>query len=502
MPIRPPPACATTAATISPRERSCRCASRSQRPPRAAATAIAATSTTIARPMALVSLLVFDSLLVANRGEIARRVLRTAARMGLRTIAVHSEADAGLPFVHEADEAVLLGPAPPAESYLDVARVLEAARRTGAEAIHPGYGFLAESAAFAQAVIDAGLIWVGPSPDAIAAMGDKISARNRMAAAGVPVAPGTPDPLTEVDAAVEAARDLGYPLMVKASAGGGGIGMGVAYDEEQLRSSFETARTRAERFFSSPAILLERYVEHARHVEVQVLGLADGRVVALGERDCSVQRRHQKVAEETPSPGVSPELRARMLEGAVRAAEAVGYRNAGTVECLVDAAAQDYVFLEMNTRLQVEHPVTELVTGIDLVEEQLRVAAGDAPSRDLGSVRPDGHALELRVYAEDPKRFLPSPGQITRWHEPADARVDSGYREGNTVTPFYDPLLAKLCVWGDDREQALEKARAAVADFEIEGPKTNLPFFAELLADERFTSGDYDTGLIDQMRAT
>ncbi|MDQ1556434.1 MAG: acetyl-CoA carboxylase, biotin carboxylase subunit, partial [Actinomycetota bacterium] len=360
------------------------------------------------------SLLVFDSLLVANRGEIARRVLRTAARMGLRTVAVHSEADADLPFVREANEAVLLGPPPPAQSYLDVARVLEAAKRTGAEAIHPGYGFLAENAEFAQQVIEAGLVWVGPSPDAIEAMGDKINARNRMAAAGVPVAPGTPDPLTDVDAAVEAARSLGYPLMVKASAGGGGIGMAVAYDDEQLRSSFETARSRAERFFSSPAILLERYIENARHVEVQILGLADGRVVALGERDCSVQRRHQKVAEETPSPGVGEELRQRMLEGAVQAARAVGYRNAGTVECLVDPKAQDYVFLEMNTRLQVEHPVTELVTRVDLVEEQLRIAAGDDPSQDLSAVKPRGHAIELRVYAEDPKRFLPSPGTISR----------------------------------------------------------------------------------------
>ncbi|HET6817572.1 MAG TPA: biotin carboxylase N-terminal domain-containing protein [Mycobacteriales bacterium] len=445
----------------------------------------------------------FDSLLVANRGEIARRVLRTASRLGLRTVAVHSEADSDLPFVREADEAVLLGPAPPAQSYLDVDKVLEAARRSGADAIHPGYGFLAESAAFAQAVIDAGLVWVGPSPDAISAMGDKISARNRMAAAGVPVAPGTPDPLTDVDAAIEVARDLGYPLMVKASAGGGGIGMGIAYDEVQLRTSFETARTRAERFFSSPAILLERYIEHARHVEVQVLGLADGRVVALGERDCSVQRRHQKVAEETPSPGVSDDLRQRMLDGAVRAAEAVGYRNAGTVECLVDPRDQSYVFLEMNTRLQVEHPVTELVTGVDLVEEQLRVAAGDEPAADLDAVTPRGHAIELRVYAEDPKRFLPSPGTISAWKEPAGdgVRVDAGYADGNTVTPFYDPLLAKLCTYGADRGEALERARRAVADFVVEGPKTNLPFFAELLDDPAFVSGDYDTGLIDRMRA-
>jgi acetyl-CoA carboxylase biotin carboxylase subunit len=445
---------------------------------------------------------VFDSLLVANRGEIARRILRTAGRMGLRTVAVHSEADAELPFVREADEAVLLGPAPPAASYLDVTKVLEAAARTGAGAIHPGYGFLAENPAFAQAVIDAGLVWVGPSPDAIEAMGDKVKARNRMSSAGVPVAAGTADPVENLAAAVAAAGEIGYPLMVKAAAGGGGIGMGVARDRAELETAFETARTRAERFFANPAILLERYVENARHVEVQILGLADGSVVALGERDCSVQRRHQKVAEETPSPGVTPELRERMLAGAVRAAEAVGYRNAGTVECLVDPAAQDYVFLEMNTRLQVEHPVTELVTGVDLVEEQLRVAAGRPPAADLAAVAPHGHAVELRVYAEDPKRFLPSPGHITEWVEPEGEgiRVDAGYAAGNTVTPHYDPLLAKLCAWGADRDEALDRAAAAVERFTISGPKTNLPFFVELLADAGFRSGDYDTGLIDRMR--
>ncbi len=449
------------------------------------------------------SLLVFESVLVANRGEIARRVLRTAARLGVRTIAVYSEADAALPFVHEADEAVLLGPAPPKDSYLDISRVLEAAERTGADAIHPGYGFLAENAAFAQAVLDAGRAWVGPNPDAIEAMGDKINARNRMSAAGVPVAAGTADPVQDVEDAVAAAKEIGYPVMVKAAAGGGGIGMGVARDEDQLRAAYETAKTRAERFFSSPSILLERYVENARHVEVQVLGLADGTVVALGERDCSVQRRHQKVAEETPSPGVSDALRERMLDGAVRAAQAVGYRNAGTVECLVDPGAQDYVFLEMNTRLQVEHPVTELVTGVDLVEEQLRIAAGDAPYADLANVAPHGHAIEMRVYAEDPKRFLPSPGTIATWVEPTGdgVRVDAGYTSGNVVTPYYDPLLAKLCVVGADRVQAVERARAAVAGFTIEGLKTNLPFFVELLDDPRFVSGDYDTGLVDRMRS-
>jgi acetyl-CoA carboxylase biotin carboxylase subunit len=444
----------------------------------------------------------FESLLVANRGEIARRVLRTASAIGVRTIAVYSEADATLPFVREADEAILIGPPPPAESYLDVAKVLEAAKRSGAEAIHPGYGFLAENADFAEAVIAAGLAWVGPAPESIRAMGDKISARNLMSDAGVPVAPGTRDPIDDVEAAVAAAAEIGYPLMVKASAGGGGIGMGVARDEAGLRAAFDTAKTRAERFFGSPAILLERYVDNARHVEVQLLGLGDGRVVALGERDCSVQRRHQKVAEETPSPGVTDALRAQMLAGAVRAGEAVGYRGAGTVECLVDPASQTYVFLEMNTRLQVEHPVTELVTGIDLVEEQLRIAAGDEPRADLDNVAVNGHALELRVYAEDPVRFLPSPGQITRWVEPAgeQIRVDSGYAEGTTVTPYYDPLLAKLCVWGADRDEALARAREAVERFEVAGPKTNLPFFARLLSHDAFVSGEYDTGLVEGMK--
>jgi acetyl-CoA carboxylase biotin carboxylase subunit len=443
---------------------------------------------------------VFDTVLVANRGEIARRIVRTCQRLGVKSVTVHSEADAKALHVVESDESVLLGPAPPTESYLDQLKVIEAAKQTGAQAIHPGYGFLAENAAFAQAVVDAGLVWVGPSPDAIDRMGDKINARNLMAAAGVPVAAGTPEPLTDVELAVVAAKEIGYPLMVKASAGGGGIGMGVAYDEEGLRASFETARTRAERFFGSPSILLERYMEKARHVEVQVLGLNDGRVVTLGERDCSVQRRHQKVAEETPSPGVSPELRARMLAAASRAGEAVGYRNAGTVECLV--SGDEFVFLEMNTRLQVEHPVTELVHGVDLVEQQLLVAAGEEPSYDV-DVQSTGHAIELRIYAEDPVRFLPGPGTITRWEEPTGdgVRVDSGYREGDTVTPYYDPLMAKLAVWGATRDEALERTREAVAGFAVEGPKVNLPFFTELLSNEEFVSGRYDTGLVERMRA-
>ena len=444
---------------------------------------------------------VFETILVANRGEIARRVIRSAQALGVKAVAVHSEADAKALHVREADEAVLLGPAPAAESYLDGVKVIEAARQTGAQAIHPGYGFLAENAAFARAVVDAGLVWIGPSPDAIDAMGDKINARNLMEAAGVPVAGGTREPVADVDEAVRLASGIGYPLMVKAAAGGGGIGMGLAEDEAALRKAFETARTRAERFFGSPAILLERYLPRARHVEVQILGLNDGSVVALGERDCSVQRRHQKVVEETPSPGVSEELRQEMFAAACRAGEAIGYRNAGTVECLVSGG--EFVFLEMNTRLQVEHPITELTTGIDIVAEQLRIAAGLEPGFDPSAIVRTGHAIEMRVYAEDPVRFLPGPGEITTWLEPSGegVRVDAGYGPGDTVTPFYDPLLAKLCVWAPDRAAAIEKARDAVAAFEVEGPKNNLPFHAELLAYPEFVSGDYDTAIVDRMRA-
>jgi acetyl-CoA carboxylase, biotin carboxylase subunit len=445
---------------------------------------------------------VIESVLVANRGEIARRVIRTARRMGIRVVAVYSEADAALPYVREADEAVPIGPAPPASSYLDVRAVLRAARTTGVAAIHPGYGFLSESAGFAAAVIDAGLTWIGPSPAAIEQMGDKINARNLMEQAGVPVAAGTREPVADVAAAIAEAARIGYPVMIKAAAGGGGIGMSAAGSETELRAGFETARTRAERFFGNPSILLERYVEQARHVEVQILGRSDSRVLALGERDCSVQRRHQKIAEETPSPGVAPGLRARMLAAAARAGETVGYRGAGTVEFLVDAATEDFMFLEMNTRIQVEHPITEMVTGIDLVEQQFLIAAGEDVSFRPEAVRAEGHAVELRVYAEDPRRFLPSPGLITEWAEPSGPgiRVDAGYEAGNEVTPFYDPLLAKLCVHGASRDEALQRARAAVGDFRVRGPKTNLPFHAELLDSDEFTSGCYDTSVVARLR--
>jgi acetyl-CoA carboxylase biotin carboxylase subunit len=443
------------------------------------------------------------SVLIANRGEIARRIIATARRMGIRAVAVYSDADAGLPYVREADDVVPIGPAAPSASYLNSGALIGAALRAGVSAIHPGYGFLSENGGFAREVAAAGLLWIGPPPEAMEQMGDKIRARNLMEQAGVPVAPGTRRPVASADEAVAEAARIGYPVMVKAAAGGGGIGMSPAADPAALRAAFATARTRAERFFGDPAILLERYVEHARHVEVQVLGLADGRVVALGERDCSVQRRHQKLAEETPSPGVSPQLRERMLGAAVRAAEAVGYRSAGTVEFLVDVDTGEFVFIEMNTRLQVEHPVTELVTGIDLVEQQFLIAAGEPVSFSPEAVAPRGHALELRICAEDPVRFLPRPGTITEWAEPAGEgiRVDAGYAAGTTVTPHYDPLLAKLAIHGATREQALARAREAVAAFRISGLHTNLPFHAELLACAPFVTGSYDTSLVARMRA-
>ena len=440
-----------------------------------------------------------ESLLVANRGEIARRIIRTAKRLGVRTVAVYSEVDAELPFVAEADEAVPIGPANPAQSYRNPEAILAAAKSSGAQAIHPGYGFLSENADFARAVVAQGLTWVGPAAEAIEVMGDKINGRNLMASAGVPVAPGTTEPVADAAAAVVAAREIGLPVMLKAAAGGGGMGMAVAGDEEAVAREYEKIRGFAERLFGDPAVLVERYFPRVRHVEVQILGLADGRVMALGERECSVQRRNQKLVEETPSPALSAQQRQALLTAAVRAGEAVGYRNAGTVEFLFAPETGDFFFLEMNTRLQVEHPVTEAVFGVDLVEAQLRIASGlpvtvpDTPS---------GHAIELRINAEDPKRFLPGPGTITSWVEPTGegVRVDAGYRAGNTVTPAYDSLMAKLIVHGADRAQALERARAAVAAFEVAGPKCNLPFFGELLGHEEFVSGDYDTGIVSRLR--
>lgn len=445
----------------------------------------------------------FEAVLVANRGEIACRIIRTCHELGMRSIAVYSEADEQAAHVQLADEAILLGPAPAAESYLAADRIIEAARVANAEAIHPGYGFLSENASFARAVEAAGLAWVGPTPESMLAMADKITARNLMQDAGVPVAPGTREAITDPLEATQLAQQIGYPIMVKAAAGGGGIGMTIVHSPDALAAALQTAQSRAERFFGSAAVFLEKYIARARHIEVQVLGLGDGQVAVLGERDCSVQRRHQKVIEESRATCLSDSERTALLAAGRSAAATVNYRGAGTVEFLFDLDSRQLHFLEMNTRLQVEHPVTELVTGIDIVAEQLRIAAGQSPSFSVDSPPPPaGHAMEFRVYAEDPQRFLPGPGTISQWDEPHGdgIRIDAGYRAGDVVTPYYDPLMAKLCVWAADRDGAIAKLRAAAAAFTIVGPKVNLPLAAEILGDQAFINADHDTGLIDRLR--
>jgi acetyl-CoA carboxylase biotin carboxylase subunit len=446
----------------------------------------------------------FETVLVANRGEVAVRVIGTCHRLGMRAVAVYSEADAHALHVRMADDAVLLGPPPPAQSYLDVERVLEAARLSGAQAVHPGYGFLAENAAAARQFAAAGFTWIGPAPEAIATMSDKVTARNVVEAAGVPVSPGSGQAVTDLDTALAEARGLGYPLILKAVGGGGGLGVSVAQDEPALRSVFSAVADRAEQYFGAPGVLLERYLPRARHIEVQVLGLADGRILALGDRDCSVQRRYQKLAEEAPAPGLSDDVRSRLAKAARQTAEAIDYRGLGTVEFLVDPATFEFAFMEMNTRLQVEHPITELVTGIDLVEQQLLVAAGEPPSFDPDELTVHGHAVEARIYAEDPVDFRLGAGKITTWREPTGEgiRVDSGYGRRDRVTAYYDPLLAKVAAWGPDRSTALERLRGALGELKIEGPACNLPFFTDLLADPGYIAGEYDTGLVGKLRPT
>ncbi|NUS72835.1 MAG: biotin carboxylase [Corynebacteriales bacterium] len=443
----------------------------------------------------------FSAVLVANRGEIALRIINTVQKLGMTAIAVHADVDAELPYVAKADEAVNIGPP---GAYRDIEVLLDVAKRTNAQAIHPGYGFLAENAEFAQAVIDAGYIWIGPAPETIAAVGDKNAARESMAAVGVPVAPGFSAPLDMEDEsfALAGAEQVQYPVLLKPSAGGGGMGMAVVHSAEQFATQFQKVASYARRAFGG-AVLVERYYERVRHVEVQILGLPDGEVIALGERDCSVQRRYQKLVEETPAPTLGPALRERFDIAAVQAGAAIGYLGAGTVEFLLDVDTREFFFCEINTRLQVEHPVTEEAYGVDLVAAQLEIAAGTAPTWTSAPPEAQGHALELRINAEDPKRFLPGPGTITHWHQPSGpgVRVDAGYQLGNVVTPNFDPLLAKLIISGPDRYTVLERARAAVEEFEIVGPKNNLAFHAELLNTPEFISGEYDTGIVGRMRA-
>jgi acetyl-CoA/propionyl-CoA carboxylase biotin carboxyl carrier protein len=434
---------------------------------------------------------VFQKVLIANRGEIAIRIARTLKEMGIESVAVYSEIDRDAPHVGEADEAFLIGPAVPAESYLNIEKIIATAKEAGAEAIHPGYGFLAENAEFARACAEAEIVFIGPPAEAIEAMGSKTKAREIMAAAKVPIVPGATEPAVDVEAARKQAEEAGYPVACKAAGGGGGKGFRVALTAEDLEEAFEGAAREGEKFFSDDRVYVERYLEDPRHVEVQVLADSQGNVIHLGERDCSIQRRHQKVIEEAPGPQVDAEMRARIGKIATDAAAAVGYRGAGTVEGM--QVGEEYFFLEMNTRVQVEHCVTEMVSGIDIVREQVRVAAGEALSISQEQVELRGHAIECRINAEAAhKKFAPAPGAITTYREPAGpgVRVDSGVEAGSEVTPMYDPMVAKLIVWDVDRERATRRMLRALGEYEIGGLTTLIPFHEAILATDQWARGE------------
>ena len=450
----------------------------------------------------------FTKILIANRGEIACRIIATAKKMGIATVAVYSEADSEARHVQMADEAVLLGPAPSRESYLVADKIIAAAKQTGAQAIHPGYGFLAENEAFARRVEEEGLVFIGPKHPSIAAMGDKIASKKLALQAQVNTIPGYNDPIESAAHAVEIAKGIGYPVMIKASAGGGGKGLRVAFNDKEAAEGFESCRNEARNSFGDERVFIEKFVEEPRHIEIQVLGDAFGNVVYLNERECSIQRRHQKIIEEAPSPFISEVTRKAMGEQAVALAKAVNYQNAGTVEFVV-GKNQDFYFLEMNTRLQVEHPITECITGLDLVELQLRVAAGEKLPFTQEQVQRNGWAIECRINAEDPFRnFLPSTGRLVRFNPPPQTmwqgntqdlhgvRIDTGVQDGGEISMFYDPMIAKLIVHGKDRSDAIAKAREALNGFVIRGVQSNIPFHAALLAHPKFISGDFNTGFI------
>jgi acetyl-CoA carboxylase, biotin carboxylase subunit len=444
----------------------------------------------------------FRRLLIANRGEIARRINHVAQGMGLETVAVYSDADAAAPHVKEATRAVRLGPPPARDSYLNTEAVLAAARETGAEAVHPGYGFLSESADFARACTEAGLVFVGPPPESMARMKDKARARVLAGEAGVPLVPGSAGVVSDAAAAAAEAEHIGYPILVKAAGGGGGIGMAVAHTSAELEKAFRQSSDRAKAAFGREGVYLESYFPAPRHVEIQILGDGHGHLIHALERECSIQRRHQKVVEEAGSPlflgGQNEKLLGAMATAALAAARAFGYANAGTVEFLVSDGA--FYFIEMNARLQVEHPVTEATTGLDLIGWQLRIASGERLSVLQDSVRRNGHALEFRIYAEDPVRFLPSPGRLAvfRLPEGEGVRVDAGYLEGDVVSPYYDPMLAKLIVVGADRAQAITRAEAALRDFRVEGIKTNVALHLRIVRDRAFQDGALDTHFLEK----
>jgi acetyl-CoA carboxylase biotin carboxylase subunit len=444
----------------------------------------------------------FKKVLIANRGEIALRIVRACHELGVQTVAVYSEADRESLHVRFADEEVCIGPASATESYLNIPRIIAAAEVTGAEAIHPGYGFLAENAEFSEICARSGLTFIGPTPEQIRAMGDKATARRMMIAAGVPTVPGTPDIIDDLDQAMAAAEEIGYPIMIKASAGGGGKGMRVAENHQAFAKSFATAQAEARAAFGNPGVYLERCLIRPRHVEIQVFGDQHGRVMHFGERECSIQRRHQKLVEEAPSPALTPQLRAAMGKAAVKAAKSIEYVGAGTIEFLLDHDRAFY-FMEMNTRIQVEHPVTEVTTGCDLVKEQIRVAAGE-PLGAPETVTHRLHAIEFRVNAEDPDRnFAPAPGKITTFHPPGGpgVRLDTHVYAGYTVPRHYDSLLAKLIVSGNTRDEAIVRARHVLDQFIIEGIPTTLPFLRRIVDDEAFVRGEVDTGFVARMMA-
>jgi len=439
--------------------------------------------------------------LIANRGEIARRIIRTCREKGIATVAIYSDADQGMPYVREADEAVHIGPPPVPHSYLNIEAILAAAKECQADAIHPGYGLLSENESFARRVIEEGIVFIGPTPEVIGQMGDKLTARRIMQQAGVPVVPGGDQPVETGDEAVQMAVSIGFPVMLKASAGGGGIGMQICRDEEELRQAFQSARGRAKAYFGNDAMYVEKYVERPHHIEVQIAGDQTGQVIHLLERECSIQRRHQKVVEESPSPFLDEETRKALCQAAVQAGKAVGYTGVGTVEFIVDEQKAFY-FLEMNTRLQVEHPVTEEMIGLDLVALQLEIAQGKPLSVEQEDIHAKRHAIELRVYAEDPVSFLPSPGTITLYQAPdlEHVRIDDGVETGTKVTPFYDPMIAKVISSGATREEAIQRARKAMQQYLVTGIKTNIPFLLEVLEDERFLAGQYNTWFIQERK--
>ncbi len=441
----------------------------------------------------------FKRVLIANRGEIALRVIQACRELGVSTVAVYSTADRDSLAVAYADEAVCIGPPPAAESYLNVSAIVSAAEITGADAVHPGYGFLAESASFAEVVADCKLAWIGPPPEAIRRMGDKAAARRTAEEAGVPVLPGSREPIEDAFKARRLAGQLGYPVILKAAAGGGGRGMRIVREEKALESQLAMASEEAAKAFGDGAIYLEKYLTEPRHIEFQVLADRHGRVLHLGERECSIQRRYQKLIEEAPSPALTPELRSRMGEAAVKLAAAVGYENAGTLEFLLDRDGSFY-FMEMNTRIQVEHPVTEMVSGVDLVKWQLRVAAGEALTLPAGDFVPRGHSIECRINAEDAERFTPSPGRVATFHPPGGpgVRVDTHGYEGYHIPPYYDSLLAKLVVHGEDRAEAVARMQRALDFFVVEGVKTTIPLHQRIMKDRRFRAGELSTRFMER----